>query len=130
MKVTRFEDLRAWQRARELTNLVYAASRVDPFAHDFAMCKQIRSAAISVMSNIAEGFDRHRDSEFLYFLRVAKASCGEVRAQTYIAFDQRYINDAQLESLLAKSAQASGAIRRLQESIERPGTRDPGPGTT
>jgi len=83
------------------------------------------------MSNIAQGFDRHRDPEFLCFLRVAKASCGEVRAQAYVAFDQHSISDGQFESLLAKSAEAGGAIRRLQESIEgtSPGTRDPGRGT-
>ena len=129
--VTRFEDLRAWQRARELTNLVYRASRERPFAADFAMKNQIRGAALSVMSNIAEGFNRHRDPEFLYFLRVAKASCGEVRSQSYAAFDQEYLDGQHLETLLAKTAQAAGAIRRLQESIERklPGTRDPRPGT-
>jgi four helix bundle protein len=129
--VTRFEDLRAWQRARELTSLVYRASREKPFANDFAMKNQIRRAALSVMSNIAEGFDRHRDPEFLYLLRVAKASCGEVRSQSYAAFDQEYVDQQGLEILLAKTAQAAGAIRRLHESIEGklPGTRDPGPGT-
>ena len=71
------------------------------------------------MNNIAEGFDRQRDTEFLYFLRMAKASCGEVRSQSYLAFDQQYIDDGSLELLLTKTAQASGAIRRLQESIEQ-----------
>jgi len=128
---TRFEDLRAWQRARELTNLVYQCSSERPFARDFAMRNQIRSAALSVMSNIAEGFDRNRNPEFLYLLRVAKASCGEVRSQLYAAFDQAYLNDEALQSLLAKTAQVSGAIRRLQESIERnlPGTRHTALGT-
>src|SRR5438128_6106908 len=78
--VTRFEDLRAWQRARELTDLVYKASAHPPFARDFAMKNQIRSAALSAMSNIAEGFDRNRNPEFLYLLRVAKSSCGAVRS--------------------------------------------------
>jgi four helix bundle protein len=129
--VTRFEDLRAWQRARELTNLVYQCSSERPFARDFAMRNQIRSAALSVMSNIAEGFDRNRNPEFLYLLRVAKASCGEVRSQLYAAFDQAYLSDEALQSLLVKTAQMSGAIRRLQESIERklPGTRHSALGT-
>ena len=126
--VTRFEDLRAWQRARELTNLVYQFSRIKPFASDFKMKDQMRSAALSVMNNIAEGFDRQRDTEFLFFLRMAKASCGEVRSQSYVAFDQQYIDDGSLQLLLTKTAEASGAIRKLQQSIER-GTRDPGPGT-
>ena len=129
--VTCFEDLLAWQRARELTSLVYRLSRDKPFASDFDMKDQIRSAARSVMDNIAEGFDRQRDREFLYFLRVAKASCGEVRSQSYVAFDQAYINEESLKALLHKTSQASGAIRRLQQSIAQnpSGTRDPGPGT-
>src|SRR5438552_842515 len=129
--VTRLEDLSDWQRARELINLVYRASDDRPFARDFAMKNQIRSAALSVMSNIAEGFDRNRNPEFLYLLRVAKASCGEVRSQAYAAFDQTYLTDEALQSLLAKTAQVSGAIRRLHESIERklPGTRHAAPGT-
>jgi four helix bundle protein len=129
--VTRFEDLRAWQRARELTNLVYLASREKPFASDFAMKNQMRSATLSVMSNIAEGFDRNRIPEFLYFLRVAKASCGEVRSQIYAALDQAYVDETMVEALTAKAAQASGAIRRLQQSLERklPGTQHPAPGT-
>ncbi len=83
------------------------------------------------MSNIAEGFDRNRIPEFLYFLRVAKASCGEVRSQAYAAFDQAYLDPEHFDALLTKTAQASGAIRRLHESIERklPGTRHPAPGT-
>jgi four helix bundle protein len=131
MKVTRFEDLRAWQRARELTNLVYVASAEHPFERDFPMRNQIRRAALSIMSNIAEGFDRHRDPEFLYFLRVAKASCGEVRSQLYAAFDQAYLDAERLQSLLAKTTEASGAIRRLHESIERSPnrTRNAGLGT-
>jgi four helix bundle protein len=129
--VIRFEDLRAWQRARELTNLIYRASSIPPFASDFAMRNQIRSAALSVMSNIAEGFDRNRNSEFLYFLRVAKASCGEVRSQLYSAFDQGYLDDATLQSLLAVAAKAGGAIRNLHRSLERkaPSTQHPAPGT-
>lgn len=131
MKVTRFEELRAWQRARELTNLVYDITKVRPFSHDFAMRDQIRRAALSVMSNIAEGFDRHRDPEFLYFLRIAKASCGEVKSQSYAAFDQTYIDDGGLQTVLKKASEAGGAIRRLEESIEStvPGTRDRGQGT-
>jgi four helix bundle protein len=128
--VTRFEDLRAWQRARELTKMVYDATKVRPFERDFAMRDQVRRAALSVMNNIAEGFDRNRNPEFLYFLRIAKASCGEVQSQLYAAFDQGYVDDVSLQSLSAKAAQASGAIRRLHMSLERKlGTRDPAPGT-
>src|SRR6266496_1733490 len=108
--INRFEDLIAWQKARQLTNVVYRLSASRPFARDFAMCNQIRSASLSVMSNIAEGFDRNRIPEFLYFLRVAKASCGEVRSQAYAAFDQAYLDPEHFDALLTKTAQASGAI--------------------
>ena len=88
-QVTRFEDLVAWQKARELRKCIYRASADRPFWLDFAMRDQIRAAALSIMSNIAEGFERNRLAEFLYFLRVAKASCGEVRSQLYAAFVPR-----------------------------------------
>src|SRR6266496_2163228 len=96
--INRFEDLIAWQKARQLTNVVYRLSASRPFARDFAMRNQIRGAALSVMSNIAEGFERNRIPEFLYFLRVAKASCGEVRSQSYAAFDVGYVDDGALHS--------------------------------
>jgi four helix bundle protein len=128
MVVTRFEDLVAWQRARQLTNLVYRTSSCQPFVGDFAMRNQIRSAALSVMSNIAEGFDRDRIPEFQYFLRVAKASCGEVRSQTYAAFDQGYLDGKALQSLLTLRSKTSGVIRRLQLSLacKMNGTTAPG----
>jgi four helix bundle protein len=94
MAITRFEDLIAWQKARELRKAIYEASRARPFSQDFDMRDQIRSAALSVMSNIAEGFERDRVSEFVYFLRVARASCGEVRSQLYAAFDEGYLADS------------------------------------
>jgi len=82
------------------------------------------------MSNVAEGFDRNRIPEFLYFLRVAKASCGEVRSDLYVAFDQGYLDEVTLQSLFAKTNEASGAIRKLQMSLEEKlGTQDPAPGT-
>jgi four helix bundle protein len=95
------------------------------------MRDQMRSAALSVMSNIAEGFDRNRNTEFLYFLRVAKASCGEVRSQAYCAFDQGYVDETGMQSLMTLTAKAGGAIRNLQRSLEDKvaGTQHPAPGT-
>ena len=83
----RFEDIDAWQKARELTRAVYAASRSGSFSKDFALRDQIRRASISVMSNIAEGFERGGNKEFRQFLSTAKGSAGEVRAQRYVALD-------------------------------------------
>ena len=86
MKVTRFEDLIAWQKARKLRKTISGISAARPFWTDFAMRDQIRSAALSIMSNVAEGFERNGIPEFLYFLRIANASCAEVRSQLYAAY--------------------------------------------
>ncbi|MBK9314203.1 MAG: four helix bundle protein [Acidobacteria bacterium] len=95
--VRRFEDLIAWQRARRLTADIYKISRNSNFARDFGLRDQIRRAAVSVMSNIAEGFERNRQGEFHQFLSIAKASCGEVRAQLYVAYDVGYLDQTSLD---------------------------------
>jgi four helix bundle protein len=118
-RVGRFEELVAWQKARELRTHVYRVSRLQPFERDFEMRNQIRGAALSVMSNIAEGFERNRNTEFLYFLRVARASCGEVQSQLYAAFDEGYLHENALRDLLDRAAEVSRIIRGLQNSIER-----------
>jgi four helix bundle protein len=88
----KFEDIEAWQKARELTRVIYRISQDGPFSKDFGLRDQIRRASISVMSNIAEGFERNGTGEFIQFLAIAKGSVGEVRAQLYIAVDQAYLN--------------------------------------
>jgi len=98
-KIERFEDIQAWQEARELAKAIYRFSSIDPWAKDFALRDQIRRAAISVMSNIAEGFDRKGDAEFGRFLSIAKGSASEIKAQLYIALDQRYIDQTTFNSL-------------------------------
>jgi len=95
-KVERFEDLFVWQRARELVRLVYQATND---WKDYGLKDQIRRAAVSVMSNIAEGFERGTKDEFLYFLYVARGSCGEVRAQSYVAIDQGFVRQFEFERL-------------------------------
>ncbi|MDP3015316.1 MAG: four helix bundle protein [bacterium] len=92
-----FEDLFVWQKSRELVKLIYSYTRKLEFSRDFGLIDQIRRAAVSVMSNIAEGFERGGKEEILYFLYIAKASCGEVRAQLYVAFDQGYISAQELK---------------------------------
>jgi|SRR6266568_4299409 len=128
--VTRFEDLIAWQKARELRRTVYRESARERFSRDFAMRNQIRSAALSVMSNIAEGFERNRIPEFLYFLRIAKASCGEVRSQLYAAFDEGYVDESALQSVLEQAAEVSRIVRGLENSLlGKLGTRHSALGT-
>ena len=98
-KIERFEDMLSWQKARELTKHVYQLSKQGDFARDFELRGQMRSASISVMSNIAEGFERGGDKEFIQFLSTAKGSCGEVRSQLYVALDQAYITPVEFEGL-------------------------------
>ena len=98
-KIEKFEDILTWQKARELTQLVYRASRKGEFAKDFALRDQIRRAVISITSNIAEGFERGGTKEFVQFLGHAKGSCGEVRSQLYIALDEAYLSQPDWEEL-------------------------------
>lgn len=119
-RVEGFEDLEAWKLAREITRLVYRASSVEPFSKDFALKNQIRRASISILSNIAEGFERNGDKEFIQFLTIAKGSCGEVRAQLYVAADQNYVDEHSFNLLQSKlnetSRMLSGLIKYLQAS--------------
>ncbi len=98
-----FEEIESWQKARELTRKVYTVSNQGAFTKDFGLRDQIRRASVSIMSNIAEGFERDGNREFLQFLTVAKGSSGEVRAQLYVALDQDYIDKYIFESLSAIS---------------------------
>jgi len=116
-RVERFEDVDAWRKARELTNLIYQITTTGEFARDFGLRDQIRRAAVSILSNIAEGFERDGDKEFLQFLSLAKGSCGEVRAQLYGACDQEYINDAQFQKLIEKAIEVSRLIAGLMRYL-------------
>jgi four helix bundle protein len=100
MHVKYFEDLEIWKEARRLTNKIYCLASRPKFAKDFGLRGQIQNATISVMSNIAEGFERTGNQEFSQFLYVAKGSCGEVRSQLYVAVDQGYISANEAEGLL------------------------------
>ena len=113
-----FEELHVYQRARELTHTVYSVTRNGAFARDRALTSQIRRAAISVMSNIAEGFERGATTEFVQFLYIAKGSCGEVRAQLQIAHDQRYLSDEQYRPLLDLARQTSGMLSNFIARLE------------
>ena len=116
----RFEDIEGWQRARELTKEVYRKSKIGPLARDYGLRDQMRRASVSVMSNIAEGFERGGTKEFVHFLSIAKGSLGELEAQLYVARDQGYINDSEFLSLkgMAKSTKfkIGGLIGYLRQS--------------
>lgn len=118
-----FEELHIYQRARELTNAVYGLTRESAFDRDFGLVDQMRRAAVSIMSNIAEGFERGGTAEFIQFLYIAKGSCGEVRAQLQIAVDQQYASageHARLNDLCRRiSGMISNFIAHLQGSTYR-----------
>jgi four helix bundle protein len=108
--IERFEDIESWKKARALTRAIYEVSASGEFARDFALKGQIRRAALSVMSNIAERFERGGNKEFQHFLTVAKGSAGEVRSQLYVALDTGFIDQAQFDELCASTLDASRLI--------------------
>ena len=103
MKVTRFEDLEIWKEARQLCIVVHEITSTDPFSKDFKLRDQISGASGSAMDNIAEGFNREGNKEFCQFLYITMGSAGEVRSQTYRAFDFKYINEVKLNELLERT---------------------------
>jgi len=119
-KIQRFEDLEAWKISREVTKEVYRVSVNEKFIRDFGLRDQICRASVSIMSNVAEGFERDGDKEFIQFLYIAKASCGEVRSQLYVALDQNYISEGDFDLIYAKlienSQIISGLIKYLKQS--------------
>lgn len=118
-KVERFEDLIAWQKARKLSAEIYRVSAQGDFSKDFGLKDQIRRAAVSVMSNVAEGFDRGSRGEFHQFLVVAKASCAEVRSQLYVAKDIGYIDQAVFNNLNSSTDELSRIIGGLRAAVQK-----------
>ncbi|MCA1668571.1 MAG: four helix bundle protein [Thermomicrobia bacterium] len=117
--VERFEDLVAWQKARQLTASIYGITCSGAFAADYGLSRQIQRAAVSVMPNVAEGFERGRRAEFAQFLSIAKSSCGEVRSQLYVALDAGYLDQVTFDSLQAHAEEVSRIIGGLRSSVER-----------
>ena len=119
MRVERFEDLIAWQKARELTKRIYLLARKEPFSKDFGLREQIQRASVSIMSNLAEGFERGSRSEFHQFIVIAKASCAEVRSQLYVALDVGYITQEEFNHVSSLAIEVSRIIGGLKSSIKR-----------
>jgi four helix bundle protein len=116
-KVERFEDLIAWQKARELTRAIYQVTRQGTFASDYGLARQIQRAAVSIMSNIAEGFERGGRGEFHQFLSTAKASCAEVRLDLYVALDVGYLDHIAFRQLLVKAEEVARIVGGLRSSV-------------
>lgn len=115
--MTTFEDIEAWQKSRELTREVYAVSNTGLFAKDYGLRDQIRRATVSIMSNIAEGFERGGDRECGQFIALAKGSSAEVRAQLYVALDQGYIDQPTFDRLAELTIQINRMLAGLMKYL-------------
>jgi four helix bundle protein len=118
-KVERFEDLIAWQRAREVTKSIYTVTREGVLARDFGLADQMKRASVSIMANIAEGFERSRPGEFHQYLSMAKGSCGELRSHIYVAHDAQYIDIPTFRQLLQSVEELGRIIGGLRVAVER-----------
>ena len=112
--IRKFEDLQAWKDAIAIADAIYAETRTPPFARDFGLVDQMRRAAVSISSNIAEGFERESNQEFVRFLSIAKGSAGELRSQLHVAKHAGYIDDERFANLYALLAETG---RRLAHFI-------------
>ncbi len=118
-KVGKFEDLVAWQKARELTQAIYAVTNNGAFSKDYGLRDQIRRASVSIMSNIAEGFGRGSMNEFHQFLVVSKASCAEVQSQLYVALDAGYIDETMFKKMSDDANEVARIISALRTSVDK-----------
>ena len=119
--IVRFEDLNAWKIARELTRDIYRITSLDEFSRDFGLKAQIRRASVSIMSNIAEGFERDGNKEFGNFLSISKASAGEVQSQLYVALDQNYISREEFDAIYSKAKESGRVIVGLANYLKQSG---------
>jgi four helix bundle protein len=123
MQVRNFEDLEIWKDARALTREIYQPTKDSKFSKDIALRDQIRRVTVSIMSNIAEGFERAGNQEFIHFLYVAKASCGEVRSQLYVALDQSYVTSKDCDDASRSFRRLSIMISNLIDYLKRSGLK-------
>lgn len=116
--ITRFEDINAWQTSRELTRMVYALTEQGKFAKDFGLRNQIQGASVSVMSNIAEGFESRTQAQIPEYFGRSKASAGEVRCQLYVALDLGYLSGEQFKKVFDLADKSSRQIARFMDYLE------------
>jgi four helix bundle protein len=126
-KIKRFEDLLAWQEARKLTRSVYRATQTGRLAKDYGLKDQLQRAAVSIMSNIAEGFERLNKQEKLQFLNIARASCGEVRSLLYVCEDTGLLDDTTISNLRTSAIRTGQLISGFMRSLRSPISQLPTP---
>jgi four helix bundle protein len=123
MKIERFEDIEAWQLARELTRKIYRLTKKPRFEKDYGLKRQIQEAAGSAMHNIAEGFDSETNAEFVRFLRYAKRSCTEVQSELYVALDEGYISEVEFQDVYEQARRTRAAVRGFINYLRKCGER-------
>lgn len=116
-KIERFEDIQAWQKARELNKDIYDSTRNTYFSKDFSLQEQVRRASVSIMANIAEGFGRRGKKEFANFLNMAHGSAAEVQCHLYVALDQKYISKKVFNMTYAKIEEISRMIQGFMKYL-------------
>lgn len=121
-KVTRFEDLICWQKAKIMVNEIYSLTKLEPFSRDFTLKNQIRRAAVSTMTNIAEGFARYHNKDFIRFLDISQSSASEVKSLLYIALDQGYATSEQIKKTQNSVEETRiitlGLLKYIKSSLE------------
>lgn len=117
--IERFEDVQAWQKSRELTRIIYEITKLVKFRKDFSLVDQIRRAAISTMSNIAEGFARRTDKEFITFLSYSHGSVAELQSDLYVALDKSYISENQFNNVYKSSTEVSKLIQGFSNYLQK-----------
>ncbi|HYJ91391.1 MAG TPA: four helix bundle protein [Pyrinomonadaceae bacterium] len=118
-RIQRFQDLEAWKIAREVTREIYAVAQRREFARDFGLRDQVCRSSVSIMSNIAEGFERDGDKEFVNFLSIAKGSAGETRSLLYVALDQKYISTSEFDFIMSRLIENSRVISGLSSYLRQ-----------
>lgn len=122
-RIENFEDLEIWKESRELSKYVRNLTNQVPFRNDFRFCSQINSASGSIMDNIAEGFERDGNKEFINFLYIAKGSCGEVRSQSYRALDANFITKEDFNYLINTTSVLKRKLNNLIITLKNSGTK-------
>ena len=121
--IQKFTDIEAWRDSRKLTFEIYAVTKRAPFPSDFELRRQIREASISIMSNIAEGFDRSGTGEFIQFLSIVKGAAAEVVSQLHVALDQKYISTDEFERLCSLATEVGRKLGALMRYLRKSGIR-------
>lgn len=117
-QIKRFEDLIIWQKARLICQKVYILTKKSGFSNDFELIKQCRRSSGSIMDNIAEGYERDGNKEFIQFLSIAKGSCGELRSQIYRAFDNQYISQEEFDMMMSDTLEESRMIQGFINTLK------------